>query len=428
MRSASFEKQRSDWPNGSARLDMSEGWRETRLGDIVSINPEAVDIRFDREIQYIDLSAVSATGGINRSAVTRLLLSAAPGRARRITRADDVLVATVRPYLRGFAAVPGDLDGAVASTGFAVLRAIPEVAIPGFVWLLVTTDAFVEGLMRRATGSNYPAVRPADVAEQPVVLPPLAQQRRIVDVVGAIDKFALAAADNAARAADLRSALREVLVDVDSVTRRLDEVVAGIEGGVSPVTEGRPPLGGERSVLKLSAVRAGKFVPTEAKAVALDVKLPQRAMVREGDVLITRSNTPETVGMVCFVESAPDNLYLSDLTLRLHPRDGVDPAFLAEALNTRSVRREIVSSAKGTSGSMRKISRETLRRIEIRLPAALEGQIRIAAILRAASDVATASERLQRQLRSLRAELARDLLSGSRTMEASYDRFLDGAA
>jgi type I restriction enzyme S subunit len=165
-----------------------DDWQSTTLGESVQLNPESIrgyDSSF--EFRYIDIGSVSEDFGINEEGLERHVVQSAPSRAQRIVRFCDVLVSTVRPNLRAFATVPASLDGEVASTGFVVLRAGQQVE-PGYVWALVRTDAFVRHLVDRATGSSYPAVRASDVGSFPFEIPPIAEQRRIVDLIGSIDK------------------------------------------------------------------------------------------------------------------------------------------------------------------------------------------------------------------------------------------------
>jgi restriction endonuclease S subunit len=184
-----------------------EGWTETTLGGVVAVNPEAAkNLAQDDEIVYVDLSSVSADSGIS-SDLYRGNFGEAPGRARRVIRSNDVLVSTVRPYLRGFALVPEYLDGAIASTGFAVLRADPKSALSGFVWAIIGTSTFVEYLMDRATGSSYPAVRPDDVASFKFRVPPLVEQKQIVDQISKFDVLIQETNSALITTQELRSAL-----------------------------------------------------------------------------------------------------------------------------------------------------------------------------------------------------------------------------
>jgi len=151
------------------------------------VNPESVRSMLPGSwFRYVDIGSVSEVTGVDLTCLESFRLGDAPSRAQRVIRVGDVLVSTVRPNLRAFALVNERLDGEVASTGFAVLRASEEI-LPGFVWAVVGARQFVDFLMTRVTGSNYPAVKASDISAYPFRLPPLEEQRRIVDVVGSVD-------------------------------------------------------------------------------------------------------------------------------------------------------------------------------------------------------------------------------------------------
>ncbi len=86
----------------------------------------------------------------------RLLTTEAPSRARKLIRAGDVLVSTVRPERGAIGLTPPGLDLAVCSTGFAVLRCfhIHPVAL---VWLL-KTELVRRQMIRNNIGIAYPAI------------------------------------------------------------------------------------------------------------------------------------------------------------------------------------------------------------------------------------------------------------------------------
>ena len=94
----------------------------------------------------------------------------APGRARQVIRASDVLVSTVRPYLRATAMVPEELDGQIGSTGFCVLRSATGTG-HGYLYALSRMSWFTEQLNSRARGASYPAVTDRDIWNLPVPLP-----------------------------------------------------------------------------------------------------------------------------------------------------------------------------------------------------------------------------------------------------------------
>jgi type I restriction enzyme S subunit len=184
-----------------------DDWTETTLGNVAEINSEtAKNWGADEIVTYIDLSSVTFDSGVGVE-LFKGRFKDAPGRARRIVRTGDILVSTVRPYLRGFAVVPSRLDGALASTGFAVLRAKQGASISGFIWALIGMEEFVSHLMELATGSNYPAVRPSDVASTKLLLPPVKEQQRIVDEISKVDAVIQETTSALAATRQLRSAL-----------------------------------------------------------------------------------------------------------------------------------------------------------------------------------------------------------------------------
>lgn len=305
------------------------------------------------------------------------------------------------------------------------LRSKPAMTLPGFVWVWAS-HAFASGLFAAvASGTNIFHIGSRRAQEMPMLVPPLDEQRRIVDLVDAVDAAEGRASRLVSAVGDALTVVSTALLDGDANRMPLGDLLADIDGGRSPVTEGRAPTPGERSVLKLSAVRPGRFKITERKALIPGTDMPERAIAQDGDVLITRSNTASTVGYACQVEKADGLTYLSDLTLRLHPiRDRLDPAYLVEALCSQGVRSQIEGSARGTSGSMRKISRELIRGYVIPVPS-MDRQRQIAGDLRAMRTMSDRAEQEQDALRHLRSSLLDRLLSGDHRIPESYDELLE---
>ena len=92
----------------------------------------------------------------------------------------DVIVSTTRPNLNAVALVPPELDGAVCSTGFCVLRCGPAVTA-AYLYYLVQSQGFVEQMTEKMTGASYPAVTDKVVRAFSFPLPPLEQQLRLVE-------------------------------------------------------------------------------------------------------------------------------------------------------------------------------------------------------------------------------------------------------
>lgn len=181
------------------------------------------------EFVYIDISSVdNKTKRIVEP--RRLPVTEAPSRARQRLRAGDVLVSMTRPNLNAVAMVPPELDGAIGSTGFHVLRANDGVD-PRWLFNAVQSRDFIEAMEDFVQGALYPAVRPKDIRGYELHVPPLEEQRRVLD-------------------------------DIEKQFSRLDEAVANLQRVKANLKRYKA------SVLK-DAVE-GRLVPTEAELARRD--------------------------------------------------------------------------------------------------------------------------------------------------------------
>jgi type I restriction enzyme S subunit len=256
----------------------------------------------------------------------------------------------------------------------------------------------------------------------PVALPGRPEQRRIADLVARVDDV-IEAADACSRAAWalFRAGLTET-IDAGAFPRQpVGNLIADIVGGESPRCLDRAPRGDEWGVLKLTAVQTAGFRPSEAKTLPPEVRILDKARVRQGQVIITRANTSERVGLACHVDRDPGHRLLSDLMWRLELRDGVEPRYLAYALSTPGARRLLASAASGTNPSMKKLNREKLRAIAVGFPVTPKEQEGIADYL----DVLKISLQdyiaYAEVIRAFRARLARALARGERRIPEHHD-------
>lgn len=158
-------------------------WLAVPLWSVASCNDEvlAEATPGDSEINYLEISGVTAGVGITE--LTGMTFKDAPSRARRKVQQGDVLVSTVRTYLRAIAAVVDPPANLVASTGFAVLR--PRQIHPGFLGYAVQGEFFISEVIARSVGVSYPAINASDLVRIVLPLPPLPEQ---TDIVAFLDR------------------------------------------------------------------------------------------------------------------------------------------------------------------------------------------------------------------------------------------------
>ena len=152
--------------------------------------------------------------------------------------------------------------------------------------------------------------------------------------------------------------------------------------GFSVMGGDRPAKESQHGVLKLSCIQNGRFVPGENKVVLGSGVAKLKTSVRADTLLISRSNTDELVGAVCYVPFSNSNLYLSDLLWEVSTNNSsaLNMIWLTYLLCSRPYRTLIGSMSNGTSGSMKKITKPSFLAIHVPLPP-LPEQKKIAEIL-----------------------------------------------
>ena len=165
-----------------------EDWEVVRLGDITEINVESINPPKEtpaKEYYYIEIDSIQ-DGKIK--SVKRIIGKKAPSRARRVVRENDVIMSTVRPYLKAFALVPKKYDGQICSTGFAVLRCKKDLVIPEYLLYNLFMDRTIEQCNRLMVGGQYPALNQSHVEQLKIPLPPLQEQQKIAEILSKWDE------------------------------------------------------------------------------------------------------------------------------------------------------------------------------------------------------------------------------------------------
>lgn len=162
-----------------------DSWEVIPLKRLVKLNTETLNESTDpsEEIHYIEIGNVSLAAGIEAWATMRY--GDAPARARRVVREGDVLISTVRTYLKAIGRVVSiPTDGElVASTGFAALR--PVGVDSRFLELAIASDSFIGKIQENSVGVSYPGIDASKLISFKIALPPTAEQNVISNFLDA---------------------------------------------------------------------------------------------------------------------------------------------------------------------------------------------------------------------------------------------------
>ena len=314
-------------------------WPTKPLGELVlpteQRDPKEIPTK---EFYYVDIASVdNETKAIVET--KRIRGADAPSRARKVIRRGDVIVSTVRPNLNAVALVPDNLDNQICSTGFSVLRPSSNVT-SGYLFAVVRSPFFIDCLVARTRGANYPAVNDGEVKDVPIPVPHLAEQERIVKLLDEADELRKLRAQADRRTADIIPALfYDMFGRADFVEKTIGQFLDqgwlllhkdGNHGSLYP----RSSDFGVEGIPFLSAACVtdeGTIDHSEVKRLAEEkAKLLRHGWIKCGDVLLAHN---ASVGAVGFYDGEYDRAIIgTSLTAFRANLDRVEPRFLWASL------------------------------------------------------------------------------------------------
>ena len=192
-------------------------WRCVKIKNVVSCNDEVLSENTDkdRQIEYVEISDVTYEKGITGS--SKFLFKDAPSRARRITQKGDVIISTVRTYLKAIARIVD--TNPIVSTGFAVIR--PLGVDPSFLFYAISSNGFLNEVQKYSTGVSYPAITSQELINLRCALPPIEEQKAIAGYLDEVTaKVDTLMAEKRAQVEDLRKYRTSLITE--TVTRGLN--------------------------------------------------------------------------------------------------------------------------------------------------------------------------------------------------------------
>jgi len=397
--------------------------REVRLRDLLIPAPDPTQIEPDVEYQTAGILShgkglfarpIRKGSEISYSTYYRL-------------HADQLVYSRLFAWEGALAVVPRQFDGFFVSQEFPTFDIDSAKVLPSYVALLINRAGLWERLAEVVTGmgGRRKRVHPAALFGVAVPVPPLADQRRIVDLLEAVDSLASSASAVAERAHRALVAFARDSASLSGRTCAISDTLSLCLGG----DWGGDPGTGE---LDLPVYRQTEFSdigallrPAEATR-SFSRRKAERRELRPGDILLQKSaGTPSLPGRVVRVahgieESVPSNF----LQLLRVDTATCDPGFLFWTLWAEHRSGVALDYQAGTN--IRNLDVPAYLARDVVLPP-LPTQQRISAAADCFQSEAHRAAELRETVSRLRAAVLNDLLSGRHEIPASYDRFLDGA-
>lgn len=241
-----------------------------------------------------------------------------------------------------------------------VMAIIPKLdqLDPDYLYFLFRT----KNLSDFASDSNPPSIRKSDVERWQIKVPPLPEQRRIVDLLSRAEGIVRLRREAEKKAAELIPALfLDMFGDPATnpkgwpVARVGDVLVAADYGSSSKASADGTGL----PMIRMGNVTyAGNLDLTDLKYVDLPAEEVDRYSLREGDILFNRTNSKELVGKTGLWDGSCSAIVASYfIRLRVQP-SVMSPHYLWAFMNTAHMKRVIFDTARGAIGQSNINSKE----------------------------------------------------------------------
>ncbi len=388
---------------------MHKGWREATLGDVFHLERARRDPRrlapstpYVGLDQLVPMSPEPSWGAI----AANVSSSVTP------FQTDDVLFGRLRPYLRkvAMASRPG-----VCSPEILVLRAAPGATIPGFLHALASSDAIIEWCVKMSAGSRMPRTSASDLAKVPILLPPLDEQRRIVDLIAAVDEVVQAADTVALHArASFEQSLAKTVTGHGQRTVPLGDVAALDLDRVTVKPGDTYQIAG--------VLNAGQGL---LKRDSIDGRATNYAALQRlrTNQLVMRKLTAWE-GPITIVTEDFDGFFVSpEFPTFTLDKTRVVPGYVRHLCKSPILWAAMRGESTGSVQRRKRVSPRRLLTIHIPLPTILE-QSRCAQRLSAFEAVQEAAAQVHTKAVALRSALLGNLLSGDYEIPASYDEVM----
>ncbi len=337
---------------------MHEGWIDTTVGELAQINPESLGVRTpdDYEFGYIDLSMVNE-GQISYPSEKIKYKNASP-RARRLVKNGDILLATVRPNLKGFGSIGSNAKDLICSTGFAVLRC-QESATADYLYQYIFSDFVYRQIDALVVGSNYPAINNEDVQNLEVTIPvSLDERHKIAAILRTWDDAIERQAKIVTLVQKKRKALLSKLLSEHAPNKSLRSFVKPVAREIPTPTDSYYALG-------LRSHAKGTFQRFIKDAATIGMESVYQ--VKENDLIVNITFAWE--GAIALVKKADEHCVVSHRfpTFEIDTTQAL-PQFIRHVVQTKRFIEHLGIISPGGAGRNRVLSKKDFMELKIWLP------------------------------------------------------------
>lgn len=307
------------------------------------------------------------------------------------------------------------------ATNQAITWGVPKATVlPEFLSCLIQSNQIeIDSLGRGATQRN---INRAIVRQFPILLPPLEDQQRIIDLIESLDDAIEAADGVVQKSQTVLGELSETLTKVETVTLGS---LAIMRSGPSwrATDESDVSLPGFHPVLAITNTRPSGEIDLSHRRFVKGLSEKVMRLTEDSIVMIRTNGNRNRIGNVYRGDSSVLGYAVSAFQIAIEPTSSLDADFLFWVLSSPASQSLISNSASGSTG-LGNVAIGWLKELEVPFPKDDSVRKEFVALCRAANDNVLASRSFAASLRTLRSELLTVLLSGEHEIPESYDELI----
>lgn len=262
-------------------------------------------------------------------------------------------------------------ENATVNEHVFILRVDSTLILPEYLYFFLSSEWGQAQIGREFHGGAIGGINQTFAEYLEVPLPSLIEQNRIVIFLRQLSNIDQWRRETIQVNRELRSKIFEwffgngkPLEGHQTVTLKT-LLTVGLSSGYSPATSD-DPIG--IPVFNLSAITDHGLDETQLKFFQVENYEGKGSDLVVDDLLISRSNTLEFVGRVGRYKGAPGKVIYPDTMIRIRVGNHVDAIYLEYFLRSPYMRAVITQLARGTSGSMKKISQGDINNFVVYFP------------------------------------------------------------
>lgn len=405
---------------------MRDGWIETSLGEIADVvgggTPSTkIGEYWDGDIVWLTPTEITSQDGkVVSDSIRKITDLGFKNSGAQMLPINSVIL-TSRASV-GYVALSG--KELCTNQGFQSLIPKPSV-LSKFImfWIQQNRSEFES----RSAGSTFKEISKSNVKSIKILLPPLPEQKRIVDLISSVDSYIDALQQQLERAKKSRNAvLHELLTQsgedwVETTLGEAAEVIMGRQLSPSKKLGTRP-----RPYIRAANIGSWGINLEDIYEMDFTAIEEERFACQVGDTILVEGGNEKSVGCPALITEKESGLCIQNTVIRSRSKNSkvLDPNFQYHLLRFMFWRGDFAQLCAGTT--IMHLGQKRAEVVPISIPP-LEEQLNMVDTVSKFDSAVNYSEETLNSARSLRSGLLSDLLSGKHQIPASYDKVMGAA-